>query len=257
MKPVAIILRLLPLLACLLLALGGCGKVGPVKPLEQPLPAAPEKLTSMQQGNLMQLAWDIPTSNLDGSPLTDLQGFNVFKMRYDLAEDCPECRDISTLLRQVDLEFLKNADRRGNRLTFWDNDLEPGFGYQYKVVAYTRRNREGAPAITRRPFLTPPASASMIRASAHDRMVRLEWQPVTGPADGELLGYNLYRRSTGEVLSSLPVNTAPLSETTFEDFGLQNGVSYSYTLRAVIKTKNTRLESNASSPVEATPKVGQ
>jgi len=257
MKPVVTMLRLLSLLAGLLLALGGCGKVGPVKPLEQPLPAAPEKLAALQQGNLMQLAWDIPAVNQDGSPLTDLQGFNVFKMRYDLDADCPECRDTSTLLRQIDLEFPKNAERQGNRLTCWDSDLEPGFGYQYKVLAYTRRNREGAPAVIRKPFLPPAAAPAGLRASEHDRMVRLEWQPAAASAGEELLGYNLYRRITGEVLPSLPVNDAPLTETFFEDFGLQNDTSYSYTLRAIIKTEKTRRESTASAAVEATPKAGQ
>ncbi|WP_432823568.1 fibronectin type III domain-containing protein [Trichloromonas sp.] len=257
MKPAATIYRLLPLLACLLLALGGCGKKGPVKPLAQPLPAAPEKLAALQQGNLMQLDWEIPVSNQDGSPLTNLQGFNILKMRYDIADDCPECRDSSTLLRQIDLEFLKNAERKGNRLTFWDNDLEPGYGYQYKVVAYTRRNRDGAPATIRRPFLTPAAAPAGLQASAHDRMVRLEWQPAAAPADGELLGYNLYRRSSGEILSSLPVNDALLTVTSFEDFGLQNGIRYSYTLRTVLHRGNTRLESTASSAVVATPKAGQ
>ena len=245
------------LLACLLLMLGGCGKVGPVKPLEHPLPAAPGKPAALQQGDLMQLAWDIPASNQDGSPLTDLQGFNVFRMRYDLVDDCPECRDTSTLLRQVDLDFLKNTERRGDRLIIWDDDLEPGFGYQYKVVAYTRRNREGAPASIRHPFLAPLPAPTGLRASAHDRMARLDWQPAAALAGGEFLGYNLYRRGSGEMLTSLPVNNVLLTETSFEDFGLQNDSRYSYTLRAVVNMENTRLESTASVPVEVTPKAGQ
>lgn len=257
MKPVVTVIRLFPLLACLLLALGGCGKKGPVKPLEQPLPAAPKKITALQQGNLMQLAWDIPASNMDGSDLTDLQGFNIFKMRYDLADDCPECRDTSTLLRQIDLDFLKNAVRRGNRLTFWDNDLEPGYGYQYRVVAYTRRDREGAPAVIRHPFLTPAPAPEGLLVIEHDRMVRIEWQPTAAVAGEEILGYNLYRRSSGEVLSSQPINDAPLTETFFEDYSLQNDSSYSYTLRAVVKTENAWMESNASLPISATPKAGK
>ncbi len=257
MNPIVTIPRIFPLLACLLFALGGCGKVGPVKPLEQPLPSAPEKLSAVQLGNLIAVSWDIPSSNQDGSPLTDLQKFNVLKMRYDPADDCPECRDTSTLLREVDLEFLKNADRRGNRLTFWDNDLEPGFGYQYKVIAITQRNVEGAPAVIRRLFLAPMAAPTGLQANEHDRLVRLNWQPFTTPANGELLGYNLYRRNTGEMLPPRPINTSILTETSFEDFGLLNGTSYSYTLRAILRIDNLQLESSATQPVEATPKAGQ
>ncbi len=257
MKPRHFIRPLELLLICLLLALGGCGKKGPVKPLEKPLPSAPNKLSAVQQGQRIQLAWELPTTNQDGSPLKDLQGFNVFKMRYDPANDCPECRDTSTLLLQVDLEFLKNVERRGDRLILWDTELEPGYGYQYRVVPYTQNNREGQPAVVRLPFSPPVAAPQGLTAAEHDSMARLQWQPLTVPTGVELLGYNLYRKAPGENPPLAPINSAPLTETAFDDFGVQNNVTYEYTLRAVVKTNDIVLESMVSAPLAVTPKAGQ
>lgn len=256
MKP-TLLYRLLPLLTCLLLALAGCGKKGPVKPLEKALPAAPQKLTAVQQGKRFQVAWDLPKVNQDGSVLTDLQGFRVYKMRYDAADDCPECRDTSTLLLLVDLDFLKNAERRGDRLNIWDNVLQTGFGYQYRVTPYTTKNREGEPAIVRRPFLPAIAGPRWQEVSGHDRMARLLWQTPELPAAAELVGYNLYRLAPGEKPTSVPVNSTPLTEARHEDFGLQNDVTYSYSLRVIVRLNQTLVESEASQSIEVTPRIGQ
>ncbi len=253
----ALFYRLLPLLACLLLVLSGCGKKGPVKPLEKPLPAAPQKLTAVQQGDRFQVTWEIPKINQDGSPLTDLQGFRVYKMRYNPGDDCPECRDTSTLLLQVDLDFLKNAERRGDRMTIWDNVLQTGFGYQYRVTPYTQKEREGESAIVRRPFLPPLPGPRWQAASGHDRMARLSWLTPAIPATAELIGYNLYRLAPGEEPTSLPVNSPPLTETRHEDFGLQNDVTYSYSVRVIVRLNQTLVESEASQSIEVTPRAGQ
>lgn len=251
-------IRCLPLLLiCLLLMIGGCGKKGPVRPLEKPLPASPQKLTVIQQGQRFQVAWDIPSTNQDGSPLTDLQGFGIFKMRYDPANDCPECRDTSTLLLQVDLEFLKNAERQGNRLIIWDSELMPGYGYQYRVVPYTRNNHEGVPAIERRQFFSPIPAPQGLSAEEHDSMARINWQPMSVAEGMELLGYNLYRNVSGEKPSFIPVNSTLVVVTFFEDFGLQNNVTYEYSLRSLVRMNGTVVESVVSPPLEVTPKAGQ
>jgi hypothetical protein len=258
MRPVVTIppLFLLLLLICLFLTCG-CGKKGPVKPLRQPLPAAPTQLTVLQQGNLMKISWQIPATNQDGSALEDLQGFNIYKMRYNLADDCPECRDISVLMRQVDLDFLKNAERQGSRLMIWDNDLEAGFGYQYRVTAYTRQHREGEPVVIRYPFLAPIAAPHSLQTSGHDRMVRLSWQPPDLIDGMRIHGYNLYRRAIGEPSSPFPINSQRISETSFEDFGLANGTTQVYRVRMIVESRGMLLESAASTAAEAIPEEGK
>ena len=240
-----------------LLVLAGCGKKGPVQPLKQPLPAAPRELALRQVGMRFLLAWDIPKVNQNGSPLTDLQGFRIYRMRFDLAEDCPECRDTSVLREEIDLDYLRDATRRGDRLYFWDSEPKTGFGYKYTIVPFTRRNRDGAPAQVRRPMVVPPLPPAGLSASGRDRMVRIQWEPMTEDRQGvEWLGYNLYRREAGEPFPPRPLNREPLMNTSYEDFDVQNQKTYVYALRSVVRILDTPVESPLSDPAEATPREG-
>jgi predicted small lipoprotein YifL len=242
------------LLLALSLTLAGCGHKGPVRPLELKLPVAPAELTVVQKGARFLLAWTLPSSNQNDTPLTDLQGFHIYRMRYDPAKDCPECRDTSILLQTLDLDYLQGAFRSGERLFLWDSGLEPGFGYQYRVVPYNRAGREGLGALLRRPFHNPPPPPQSLSATGLDRLVRLTWESVPVKDDGvEFLGYNLYRGKAGEPLQPTPLTRATLTETSYDDFGLENGTSYLYGVRTVVRILGQMIESSLSQTVEATP----
>ncbi len=246
------------LLVPALLLLSGCGKKGPVRPLRQPLPSAVEKLTVRQLGLQLVIAWDIPKTNQDGSPLTNLQGFRIFKMKYDLTEDCPECRDTSVLMQQIDIEYLQQAERLGNRIFIRDAELTPDAGYQYRVVPFNSKGRDGLPARERVPFLTPPPPPRQLRASGHDRLVRLDWQPVNALRQGvELIGYRLYRRFPDEPFGPLPINGEPAAGISFEDFAVENGQDYVYTIRSVVRILDREVESPPSEAAQARPRAGQ
>lgn len=246
----------LPILLLLLL-LPGCGKKGPVRPLSQPLPAAPGKLAVRQLGMRFLLAWDLPQTNQNDTPLTDLEGFRIYKMQYDLAEDCPDCRDTSVLLDEVDLDYPENARRSGDRVFFWDAELRPGSGYQYRVVPLTRRKREGAPTQVRLPFSVPPLAPARAQGSGHDRLVRLSWEPADGARQaGEWLGYNLYRRLPDEPFPTRPLNKAPLAEPAYQDYQVENGRTYLYAVRSVARLFGEPVESPLSTAVEVVPREG-
>lgn len=250
-RPVPLILLLL------LILLAGCGKKGPVRPLKQQLPAAPKALEVQQKGTRFLVAWDLPRTNQDGSALTDLEGFRVFKMKYDLAQDCPECRDTSVLLLDVDLDYLRDVRRSGERLYLWDDELDPGFGYQYRIVPYNSKGRDGEPVSLRLPFVSPPAAPGGLVAESHDRLVRLHWQPATVVgAEVELLGFNLYRREGDEPFPFPPVNLEILPEPTFEDYGVENGRTYIYSVRTVSRIRGNTVESPLSETAEARPQAG-
>jgi len=247
----------LNLLFLLLLLTAGCGNKGPVRPLRQPLPAAPQALQVVQKGTRFIVAWNLPKTNQDGSELTDLEGFHVYKMKYDLAQDCPECRDTSVLLQDVDLGYLRDVRRSGDRLFLWDGELEADFGYQYRITPYNTKGREGEPTQLRVPFFTPPPSPETPVAEAHDRLVRLRWPPV--PAGGpwaELLGYNLYRRQGDEPFPPQPLNGELLTAPTFEDYGVENGKTYIYAVRTVVRIGEQRVESGLSDTAEGKPQQG-
>ncbi len=240
------------------LILTACGKKGPVRPLLQALPAAPQHLTVMQQGQRFAVSWTIPAANQDGTPLVDLQGFQVFKMKYDATRDCPECRDTSVLLASVDLDYLNEVRRSGERLTLWDADLVPGNAYQYRIVPVNRAGHTGLPAVTKRPCLVPPPAPSGLTASGHDRMVKLTWSALVGLPKGlELKGYNLYRRAPLEPFPDLPINHEPLAAPGYEDFGVANDIAYGYAVRSVTEIGGVRVESSLSAPVNVSPRAGQ
>jgi predicted small lipoprotein YifL len=248
---------ILPILLLLLTLLAGCGNKGPVRPLKQQVPAAPKALEVVQKGTRFLVAWDRPRTNQDGSELTNLEGFRVFKMKYDLAQDCPECRDTSVLLLDVDLEYLRDVRRSGERLYLWDDELEPGFGYQYRIVPYNSKGREGEPVRLRLPFVYPSVAPEGLVAESHDRMVRLRWQPaIEVRAEVELLGYNLYRREGDESFPFSPVNGQILTEPTFEDYGVENGHTYIYSVRTVTRIRGNTVESQLSATAEARPQAG-
>lgn len=238
----------------ILLTLTACGKKGPVRPLELPLPAAPGAFEIRQRGDQFLLAWTIPTANQDGTPLTDLAGFQIFRMRFLPQEDCPDCRDTSTLWREVNLAYLQEVRRIENRLFLSDTEVEPGYAYRYRIVPVTTRGRGGAAAAAGRTFRPPPGSPQQLVATGHDRMVRLSWE---APADsGPVEGYNVYRSTEGEPPALLPITSAPVAHNFYEDFGLENGRTYFYTVRGVAGKGAESTESAPSETASANPAPG-
>lgn len=239
----------------LLLGLAGCGHKGPVRPRRQPLPAAPEHLLLRQQGTQMLISWTMPERNQDGTELTDLAGFKVMRMDYDPAEDCPDCRDTSELLRQVDLQYLRNVQRRDGRFFLADPGLEPGRGYQYRIIPYNRWGQDGTPISGRQVLSLIPPAPQALQAQAAGGSLRLNWQaPQERPGDMELMGYNVYRRRPGRPFAVAPLNPRPVTETTYEDRSFQSGRTYLYAVRAVVRYQQHEVESRLSKAVIATPR---
>ena len=93
---------------------------------------------------------------------------------------------------------------------------------------------------------TPPAAPAGLAASARDARVDLTW---AASLEADLAGYRVYRSTDGganftEITSGLVSNPA------YSDSGLQNGIAYSYAVRAQDTAGNV---SAASAPVTATP----
>jgi len=244
-------------LVLLVLLTAGCGFKGRPLPLEKPLPVAPLDLEARQLGSSLLIAWTIPELNQDETPARDLEGFNLYRMLFNPQDVCPDCMDRSTLLAKIDLDYPVNVRVIDKRVYYFDRDIIPGKGYRYRIAARTRAGREGRPARARLTALPPIEAASGLVARGHDQMIRLSWEAYT-PAPGDtLLGYQLYRGLGDGATEPVPVNSALLTATGFDDYGVENGLSYSYRLRSVILRGKTHLESPASIAAAATPLPGQ
>jgi len=239
-------------LFCLALLLcAACGKKGPVRPLLKPLPEAPAA-EARQQGGAVLLSWTIPTSNQDGTPLTDLQGFIVYRMDYDPEEGCPDCREPSAVLREIDLDYLQGAVRIENRLIMRDSETEVGRGYRYRVVPLTTGGLSGAGTSLSLPLSAPPLPPENLQAEGHDRLIRLTWSPA-----GPEATYNLYRQAAGEPTPMTPLNRQALTEPSYDDFAVENDKTYVYSVRTVDRVAGHPVESDPSPPLETVPVPGR
>ena len=72
----------------------------------------------------------------------------------------------------------------------------------------------------------------------------------------ELVGYNLYRRYEEQPFPMVPINPKPLQETELLDRGLDNGRTYEYRVRALIRAGDQQLESMASPGALISPQKG-
>ena len=95
---------------------------------------------------------------------------------------------------------------------------------------------------------TPQPVPSGLIAKAGDRIVDLSWDPyqVSG---FDLAGYNVYR-STTKGTGYVQINPSLVTQTSYHDTGLTNGVTYYYVITAVDTDGN---ETDHSREVSATP----
>ena len=116
--------------------LPSCGKKGPpVPPKIEPLPVV-EDLSKSITGDLLTLSWPLPVQN--GKILKNLAGFKVFRARKSLAEtDCKDCPDKYKLVSDIPIQ-----GRISNNRMIYQENLEPGYSYKFKVKLYTDRGNE-------------------------------------------------------------------------------------------------------------------
>lgn len=245
---------LLLLFLILLVGLSACGRKGPVRPLLKSLPAPPPEFSVRQEGARLLVSWNLPTTNIDGSPLADLQGLRLYRIEFEPGRECPECRDPDVPRADVDLDFPRGVVRQGDRFYFWDEDVRSGSGYRYRIKGVTRKGREGEGAQVSRNVHPAPEPPLAPGAAAFDRLVRLSWTaPLEYPVGSTPLGYNIYRWGDGEPLPYLPLNSDLVTRERFEDFGLTNGTTYHYAVRTVVQFGAEVVESSASEAVSAIP----
>lgn len=238
----------------ILLALSACGKKGPVRPLEASLPDAVTAIELRQRGDEILLGWQLPTRNQNGTPLESAPVIDIYRGLFDPADNCPECKDLSTLLYSIDPELPNPARKIRERYLLFDRQVAAEQGYQYTLVPRNQRGQTGRPMTLRIVFTRPAAAPTDFAVYPHDRSATLRWSSLIPEPAQQLIGYNVYRREgqSAEIL----LNQRPLTKPTYEDFGLENGTPYSYRVRAVLKQGESPLESLPTDAATAIPQTG-
>jgi len=132
-------LLFIALVFCLLTGISGCGKKGfPVVP-DTSIPVAVKDLNTMIGEGMITLYWTIPETNVDGSKLTDLAGFIIFRSKaaFD-SSDCPDCPKKFKRLADIILRGkpYKEAKVKEGMMEYVDKDLTADTIYTYKVSSY-------------------------------------------------------------------------------------------------------------------------
>lgn len=241
----------------IILILASCGKKGPVRPLLANLPNAVSHVELRQSGDVVLLSWQLPTHNQNGTLLEPAPTVDIYRMLFDPADECLECKDRSTLLHSIDPELPQPAQLKGQRYLLRDQQVAANQGYHYRLVPRNADGLDGHPLIVRIVFAEPPVAPTGFTVEAHDRSTAMSWTPLQ-PAEGqELLGYRIYRQHVGDFNAAKLLNNKPLTDTKYDDLNLENGREYRYQLRALLKRGELMLES-LPSPIESVvPEAGQ
>jgi hypothetical protein len=236
----------------------GCGKKGPLRPLGEPLPQAPGSIQIEQRGGALNLSWHAPEKNEDGSPVK-LTGFRIYRLPFTPQNECPECRDDDHLWREVAVDDSAVVNGSG-AFRLYDDQVEPGQGYRYRVEPVTDSGFPGASAQVSRVVMAPSPAPGSIVAVADHTLIHLSWTAVEDSTGGELLGYQVFRAMEIDeadgvgAFAEQPINRDPLAETAYEDSGLTNGVTYRYRVSAVWKHGEVVVVSDWSETVSVTPR---
>jgi len=260
-QPRSLAARMLLGSALLLLGLPGCGRRGDPVPPRPAAPAAVGALRAEILDSTILLTWIRPTRNEDGSPLTNLLEFRLFRAVGPTPPPEAKGRLTYSLLVSVRAEQPENAVVQDDRYAFRDEGdsggLTPGVRYSYRVQAVNRRGVVGAQSTeVFVDFTLAPPPPVDLAAVAGDGVVSLRWKPPETPVPPGVpspTGYNIYRGPQAGVYGPQPINAGPTLETQFRDTAVQNETAYYYVVRSAAGERPSRRESTNSNEVSATP----
>jgi hypothetical protein len=126
---------------CLLVALGGlsfvwlgCGKKGPPRPPQRPLPPVVKDLGHTIQGNIVELSWTLPGTA--GGSAAEPAAIKVLRATQTSEEiGCESCPFRFVVAAEIPLH-AKASDRSGLRILRYSEMIDPGFRYIYKVIIF-------------------------------------------------------------------------------------------------------------------------
>ncbi len=230
----------LAVLSLIILALVACGRKGNPRPKSLPTPATISDLRGDVRDGVLLISFTVPTKNRDGTPVKDLAGFEFVK-------SCGPCGGAFESWKDVRLADKQGYTIRTGRLYVYDDDLVPGYVYEYRVYPYTSKGtRMDGSNFFAIKWQKPPGPPAGVTGEALDSKVVLSWQKA------DKLTYNVYRWDNN-IYPIKPVNAAPVAGDTFTDSGLQNGKTYKYEVRAV-RTEGTFQFEGEGAHITLTPK---
>lgn len=226
------------LIAGLSLVAAGCGKKGPLIYPDMLVPAAPSAVTAQQSGNAVKLQFALSRKDRAGRPLDGVAGVKISR-RVTGAEQkdvCQACTTDYILFRTLYLDHLPTDTQRiGGQLVLRDSDVSTGNIYSYRIVPFTTDRVDGVSSAQADARVDAPLAAPGLKIESFPTELKLYLSYDTTLKSGELVGYNLYRSSGTVPQSYVPLNSEPVKGKEFVDTGLERGVKYRYSARALVR----------------------
>lgn len=241
------------LVAGLSLMATACGKKGALIYPDMLVPAAPSAVAVRQSGSAVKLSFALPGKDLAGRSLRDLAGLKISRKAAETEQQnvCRSCMADYSPFRTLYLDRLPTGTQRfGNSMMLLDGDVSAGNSYWYTIVPFTTDGMDGAPATTAVVRVVTQLPAPYLKIESLPTELRLQTSSQS-TTDVTLIGYNLYRWSALNPKSYFPVNGEPLKGNEHIDTGLDRGVRYHYSARALFRlTSGDTVESAESNEVE-------
>lgn len=249
MRRIVAFLILFDLMA--LIFLEGCGRKAPPVPPGTIRPRAVRDLSGTMTAEGIGLSWSAPTKNTDGSPLTMIKGFQIFKAEIrqeDFCEGCPVSFGPPILI-----PFAARPEEAG-RMLYEDRALREGMRYIYEVRTVKGWLSTSDPS--NRVSLSwhvPPSPPGSLAAESLVDGIYLSWEPPSTWTDGRPiqgpLSYRVYReKDEGNDWADI---SDLIKDTAFLDRRTRQGFRYRYAVSAIHTFHGTEIESPRTEAVDA------
>ncbi len=182
----------------------GCGRKSPPVPPGTLKPRPPQGLEYAITKDGVVISWDVPTKNVDGSPIFGLKGFEVFRAEESPGEFCDQCP--KQFESPIWIPF-KGKLRNGLRMSYEDHTVKEGYRYTYAIR--TVKGLFSKSALSEKLTLfwhPPPGKPAKLEWDRRADAIVLRWTPPKAFIDGTPLTdkdrkntfYKVLRRVKGE-----------------------------------------------------------
>lgn len=224
------------------LVFGACGKKGDPLPPLRTVPLQTSDLAVVQEGSLVLLEMTYPGTTSSGLALGGIDSVELYALEKPMNADgtlpSAEPYEVEASARRLmtlsgsELSSAVVGDRIQIRLPLVDPlPTEP----TATVFAVRTTKADETSALSNRISLlaqAPPAPPSQLDAESQPRGVELTWN-----LDGEVEGFDVYRRLATERGYGEPIRRVPGENRRFLDDSAQFGQRYIYTVRTIAGTR--------------------
>jgi len=232
---------------------GGCGYKTLPMPPETIVPKAIEDLRYSVDEKGVTLSWSYPLQTIKGTDLTQIASFEIYRAVVSVDSYCATCPIPFGEPIVVPGGMIGGDGRRKG--TYESALLRSGEKYFFKVRSRTSWWAASADSnIVTFVWHMPAKAPEGVQATGGDRLVRLQWQPVTRLMDGQQLDlpvhYQVWRSLDGKTFAELGEAG---KESSYADASVRNGQTCFYKIQSVLQVAGHAIGGGVSEVITATP----